>query len=107
MRITVFIVTAVVAFAAAVFGLFVVLLGLNGFSERQATPGLILYIVCSLAGLIGLSFSATLVAKAIVNKGWLGQVGAAIASIMVTSIVAVVFVVVSVFLAVMLANVMR
>ena len=106
MRITLFIVTAIVALAAAVFGFFVVLLGLNGFSERQATPSLIFYIVSSLAGSLGLSLGATLAAKAIVNKGRLGKAGAAIVSILFTSIAGIVFIVALVFLSFVIASAM-
>ena len=43
MRIIVFLIAAVAQIAAAVFGLFILLLGLNGFSEREATPALIFF----------------------------------------------------------------
>ena len=107
MRITVFILTIILNLAAGVFGLFVLLLGLNGYSERQATPSLILYISFCLAGSLTLGFLGTLAAKTIVNKGWLGKPGAAILSIVLTSIIGVVLVVVAVFLGFILAEFLR
>jgi hypothetical protein len=44
---------AVVQLVAAVFGFFILLIGLNGFSERQATPSLIFYIVLSVVTVLG------------------------------------------------------
>jgi hypothetical protein len=80
--------------------------GLNGFSERHATPTLIFYIVSSLAGSLGLSLWSTLAAKTIVNKGWLGKAGAAIVSILFTSIAGIVFHIALVFLSFILLNAM-
>ena len=107
MRITVFVVTAIIEFAAAVFGLFVLLLGLNGFSERQATPGLIFYIVFCLVSSLVISFLATIAAKTIVNKQWLGKAAAAIVSIVLTSMIGVTLVVVAVFAGFILAEFLR
>ncbi len=104
MRIAVFAVTAIVEFAAAIFGLFVLLLGLNGYSESQATPSLIFYIVVCVVSTLALSFLGTLAAKAIVKKGWLRKLWAAVVSIVLTSTVGVVLVVVGVFLAFILLN---
>ena len=107
MRITVFIVTGIVAIAAAVFGLFVLLLGLNGYSERQATPSLIFYTVFCLVASLILSFLGTIAAKAIVNKQWLGKAAAAIVSIVLASTIGVVLVVVAVFASFILAEFLR
>lgn len=107
MRITVFILSTILELAAGVFGFFVLLLGLNGYSERQATPSLIFYILFCLAGSLTLSFLGTLAAKTIVNKGWLGKPGAVILSIVVTSIIGVVMVVIAVFLGFIIAEFLR
>ena len=107
MRVTVFIVTAILDFAAAIFGLFVLLLGLNGFSERQATPSLIFYVVFCLVSSLIISFVGTITAKIIVKKQWLGKAGATIVSIVLASIIGVGFVVVAVFLGFILAEFLR
>ena len=107
MRISVFILTTVLELAATAFGFFVLLLGLNGYSERQATPSLIFYIVFCLAGSLVLGLLGTIAAKTIDNKGWVGKPGAAIISIVLTSIIGVVLVVVAVFLGFVLAEFLR
>lgn len=107
MRIIVFILTAILELAAGVFGFFVLLLGLNGYSERQATPGLIFYIVFCLAGSLSTSFLGTIAAKTVVKKGWLGKPGAAIISIVFTSIIGVLLVVVALFLGFIIAEFLR
>jgi hypothetical protein len=107
LRITVFVVTAILDMTAAVFGFFILLLGLNGFSERQATPSLIFYIVFCLTSLLILSFLGTLVAKTFVERGWMGKVWAAIVSILSTSIVSGVLVIVAVFVGFALAEYLR
>jgi hypothetical protein len=104
LRITVFLITGVLNVAAAIFGFFILLLGLNGFSERQATPSLIFYVVFCLTSLLILSFLGTLIAKAFVEKGWMNKVWAAIVSILSTSIVSGVLVVVAVFVGFALAE---
>ena len=107
MRIIVFILTAILELAAGVFGFFVLLLGLNGYSERQATPGLIFYIVFCLAGSLSISFLGTIAAKTVVKKGWLGKPGAAIISIVFTSIIGVLLVIVALFLGFIIAEFLR
>jgi hypothetical protein len=101
------VVTAVVEFVAAVFGFFVLLVGLNGFSERQATPSLIFYIVFCLVSSLVISFLGTVAAKTIVKKQWLGKAVTAVVSILFTSMIGVVFVVVAVFASFILAEFLR
>lgn len=107
MRITVFAVTAIIEFAAAVFGLLVLLLSLNGYSEAQATPSLIFYIVFCVVSSLLLSFLGARAAGAFVQKGWLGKVWATVVSILLTSTIAIVVVVVAGFLAIILAEFLR
>ena len=47
MKIVFYIITALVQLVVAVSGFFFLLLGLNGFSEPDATPSLIVYVVVS------------------------------------------------------------
>ena len=107
MRVTVFLVTAILDLAVAIFGFFILLIGLNGFSERQATPTLIFYIIFCLTSLIILSYLGTLVAKAFVEKGWMNKGWAAIVSIFSTSIVTGLLVIVAVFAGFALAAFLR
>lgn len=107
MRVTVFLVTAILDLAVAIFGFFILLIGLNGFSERQATPTLIFYITFCLTSLIILSYLGTIVAKAFVEKGWMNNVWAAIVAILSTSIVSGLIVIVAVFAGFALAEFLR
>ena len=107
MRVTVFLVTAILDLAVAIFGFFILLIGLNGFSERQATPSLIFYIVFCLTSLLIFSFLGTLIAKAFVEKGWMNKAWAAIVSILSTSIVSGLIVIVAVFAGFALAEFLR
>ncbi len=107
MRTTVFLITAIIDLAVAIFGFFILLIGLNGFSERQATASLIFYIVFCLTSLLILSFLGTLIAKAFVEKGWMNKAWAAIVSILSTSIVSGLLVIVAVFAGFALAEFLR
>ena len=107
MRVTVFLITAILDLALAIFGLFILLLGLNGFSERQATPTLIFYIIFCLTSLMILSYLGTLVAKAFVGKGWMNKVWATLVSILSTSIISGLIVIGAVFAGFALAEFLR
>ena len=67
---------------------------------------MIFYIVFCLVSSLGMSFLGTIAAKTIVNKQWLGKAGAAIVSIVLSSMIGVVFVVVAVFASLILAEVL-
>ena len=107
MRITVFLVTAILDISVAIFGFFILLIGLNGYSERQATPSLIFYTVFCLTSLVIVSFLGTLAAKTIVDKGWMNKIWAAVVSILSTSIAGGVLVLVAVFVGFALAEFVR
>ena len=107
MRVTVFLITAILDLAVAIFGFFILLIGLNGFSERQATPTLIFYIVFCLTSLMILSYLGTVVAKAFVERGWMNKLLASIVSILSTSIVSSLIVIGAVFAGFALAEFLR
>ena len=107
MRIVVFLISAVVQLAAAAFGLFVLLIALNGYSERQATPSLIFYGIFCLLIVLVISAVGCLVAKSLLNRNWLGKVGASSVAVVSSSIVGVVLVGVAMFVALALAETLR
>lgn len=76
MRLIVLILTVVIQLAVAVVGLFILLLGLNGFSEREATPALILYIALSLTSSFTLGASSPFAAKGLAKRTSIGSFGA-------------------------------
>ena len=76
MGLVVFLVTSVIQLLVAAFGFFVLLLALNGYSERFATPGIIIYTLVSIIVVLGLASISTLVARMIVKRRGLGNFAA-------------------------------
>jgi len=107
MKIIVFIVIASIQLAAAAVGLFLLLLGMNGYSERQATPGLILYIVLNLAAALGLGVAGVFMVKRLVTRRSLGGLPASAVTIIGSSVVGIILLIVSLFAAIALAEVLR
>ena len=107
MRFIVFLITAVTQVVVAVSCFFVLLVGLNGYSERQATPSLIFYIVFSLISIIGMSFIAGFAAKYFLDKNWMGKGIASMVGIITSSILGAVVVVGGMFVAFAVAETLR
>ncbi len=85
MKIVFFILIAIIQLVVAVSGFFILLLGLNGFSERDATPSLIVYLVVSAMtvlgdGAVGLALGNWLVRKKNLAAG--GVVGNIVAVVL-------------------------
>jgi hypothetical protein len=106
MKIIIYLVTALITLAATVAGFFVLLLGLNGYSERQATPSLILYLVASLLTVLGFGALAAFSANLLVKKNW-GTGPAVLIATISSSIVAGVVLIAGLFAAFALAEVLR
>ena len=107
MKIIVFIINLVVQLAAGALGLLMLLLGLNGFSERQATPGLLFYVVSAVVSAIGLGVASALTAGWLVRSKSFGGFGASAAAVAVFSFAGWVILVVGFFAAVLIASAMR
>ena len=107
MRIVVFILNALIQLSAAAVGFFLLLLGLNGFGERQATPGIIFYIVMCVLSALAPPNASALTANRLAAKQSLGNVGGSLISVMIFSVVGVVVLVVIFFAAVFIAAAMR
>jgi hypothetical protein len=87
MRILVFILIFVFQLTAAAIGLFVLLLGLNGYSERQSTPSIILYITLSLTSSFALGAVSPFAAKRLAKGISLGSFGASAIVVVAFSII--------------------
>jgi len=107
MKIIVFLIAAIAQIVAAVFGLFILLIGLNGFSEREATPSLIFYIVLSLATIVGDGAIGLVLAKKLANTTKFGVGGAAVVATLSAAILGVVILIGGLFVAFVLANVVH
>lgn len=107
MRIIVFALTAVVQLAAAAAGLLFLLLGMNGYSERQATPGLIFYVALGLVSALALGLLSAFAAKRLVERKSFGVLAASATAVLGFSVVGGLVLVISFFAAIVLAEVMR
>ncbi|HVF66126.1 MAG TPA: hypothetical protein VM914_00580 [Pyrinomonadaceae bacterium] len=107
MRIIVFVINAVVQLAAAAVGFFLLLLGLNGFSERQANPGLLFYIVLGVASAVGLGVASAFAAKWLTQRRSMGALGASAIAVPVFAVVGVLILIVGIFVAALIASAMR
>jgi len=107
MKISVFLIAAIVQLVVAVFGLFIMLLGLNGFSEREATPSLIFYIVLSLATIVGDGLIGVVLAKRLANGTKFGTGGASVVATIAVVILGVIILTAGMFVAFILANVVH
>lgn len=107
MRTIVFVINAVIQLAAAAVGFLLLLLGLNGFSERQANPSLLFYIVVGLTSAAGLGFASAFASKWLAGKKSLGNLGASAITVVVFAIVGVVIIIVGFFIALFIAEAMR
>ncbi len=107
MRIIVFLLNGVIQLALAAAGFLVLLLGMNGYSEDQATPSLLLYIVVGLGSAVVLGFVSGFVAKRLVERRSLGSLAASAIAVVSFSIIGVIILVATAFGAIVLAEVMR
>lgn len=107
MRIIVFILTALIQLAAAAAGFLLLLLGMNGYSERHAAPGLILYIALGLGSALGLGLASAFVVKRLVERRSLGGLAASTIAVLGFSVLGGLILFVSFFAAIVVAEVMR
>ena len=107
MKIVVFIINASIQLAAAALGFFMLLLGLNGFSGKQAEPGIYLYIILSVGSAIGLGVASAFTANRLGAKPTLGKIGASIISVAAFAVIGIVVLTVVFFASVFLVDVLR
>lgn len=107
MRIIVFILNALIQLAAAAAGFILLLLGMNGFGERDATPGLYLYIAVNLAGAAALGLGSAFVAGRLVKKRAYSGLAASAVAVLGFSVLGGLVLVVSFFAALIVADTMR
>jgi len=107
MKIIVYLGTALIQLVAAAAGFFVLLLGLNGYSERQATPSLILYLVLSVLSILGFGALSVFTTNFIVRKNWLGRAGAVFIATISMSVIGGGVLIAGLFVAFLLAEFVR
>lgn len=107
MRIIAFILTAVIQLAAAAAGGLLLLLGMNGYNERDAAPGLYLYAALGLGSVLALGLLSAFGAKWLVEKRSFGRAGAAATAVVGFAALGGVILIFSFFAAIALAEVVR
>lgn len=107
MRITVFTLTLVIQLAATAAGFVFLLLGMNGYSERDATPGIILYIALGVVSTLGLGLGSAFVARRLVERKSFGRLAAAATSVFGFFVLGGLILVFSFIAAIVFAEVMR
>jgi hypothetical protein len=107
MRVAVFFINALIQLAAAAVGFLLLLLGLNGFSERQSNPSLLLYIMLGVGSSIGLGVASAFASKWLSQRKSVGALGASAIAVPVFAVVGVLVLVVGFFVAVFIASAMR
>ena len=107
MRVIVFILTAVIQLAVAAAGGLLLLLGMNGYNERDAEPGLYLYAALGLVSVLGLGLASAYAAGWLVERRSFGRAGAAATAVLGSAALGGLIVVVSFFAAIVLAEITR
>jgi len=106
MKVIVFILTALIQLAVATLGFFMLLLGLNGYNEKDASPSLIMYIVLALASAVGLGLASVYTTKRL-SETSLGSFGAAAIAVVSFAVVGGAILIVGWFAALFLAEIVR
>lgn len=107
MRIIAFALTAVIQLSAAAAGFLLLLLGMNGYNERDAAPGLYLYIALGLGSALAAGLVSGFSARWLVEKRSLGRAAAAATAVLGSSVLGGLILVFSFFAAIALAEVAR
>jgi hypothetical protein len=102
-----FLITALINTGIGAFLFFMLLLSLNGFSEKQATPGLILFIGWVLLGSIVAGILGFLSANYLIENKSINQWLAALIAIAVFVIVGALINIIGFFAAIFLTSAMR
>jgi hypothetical protein len=107
MKILVFVANVLIQLAAGAFGFLMLIIVMNGYHEKDATPGMILYIILTIISALGLGAGSIFAMQKLVEKTSLGNFGASAIAVMVLSVIGVVILIISLFAAVLLAEAIR
>lgn len=107
MRLIAFILTAAIQLVAASAGLLILLLVMNGYSEAQATPGLILYIIVGIGSALALGFASRWSATRLVDRRSWSKLAASALAVVACAIIGCLALVAGSVAAVALAEILR
>ena len=100
------ILTLLLVLAAALVVLFMMLIAMNGYSESDATPGLVTYIVIAVGSAIATSTAAFFISGIFIRRGSTPAVAALIATPL-ASVIGVIITVVACFMGIGVAEYVR
>jgi uncharacterized protein YqgC (DUF456 family) len=106
MKVIIFFLNAAIQLVSAALAFFMLLIGLNGYHEQDATPSLIMYIVLALASAAGLGLASVYTTKRF-SATRLGNYGAAALSVLGFAVVGWVILIIGWFAALLLAELVR
>ena len=98
--------TLLIDIAAAVIALFMMLIAMNGYSESDATPGLIVFLVLAVGTSVLMAVLAFLLSGRFIKKE-MSALLAALIAVPITSIAGILVIVVSCFIGVGVAEYVR
>jgi hypothetical protein len=107
MKILVFVANALIQIAAGAFGLLMLIIAMNGYHEKDAMPGMLLYIILTILSAGGLGAASIFTMQKLLEKTSLGNFGAASIAVVILSIIGVVILIISFFAAILVAEVIR
>lgn len=107
MKIIVFVLTALIQLAAAAAVFVILLLSMNGYSERDATLGIYLYVFLCLASALVLGFAGAFVAGRLVAKRSFGGFAASATAVIGSAVVGGLLLVFSFIAAIVVAEAVR
>lgn len=107
MKVLIFIMIAAVHAALAVGGFVMLLMGLNGYSERQANPGLIFYIILNILAATGLGVGGIFLKQKLVERFWLGNFTSSLISVLAAVALGAFIIIAGIFASAMLVEALR
>ena len=107
MKIIIFIINVLIQLAVAAGCFFMLIFGLNGYNEEDATPSIYFFIALSVISALGLGAASAFTAKKLVKKKSLGSFGASAIAVVSFAVIGGVILIVGWFAALFLAEGVR
>jgi hypothetical protein len=107
MNIATLIITAILNGIIGAVVFFILLISMNGFSERQATPGLLLFIIWVVLTAIMAGVLSFLTVKYLIDKKSMGAIVAALMAVTIFTIIGGISNIVGMLAAILLATALR
>ena len=106
MKVIVFSLNALIQLTTATLGFFMLVLGLNGYNEKDATPSLVMFILLALVSAAGIGLASVYATKRL-SETSIGGFGAAAIAVSSFAIIGGAILIVGWFAALFLAEIVR